>query len=361
MLFAAATLLLCGGIILSIHLAGDAPPKATPPSVGVGFLVGGLVLAGFASLSLRNVARREELSRLNEAGLFELPPEPREALVRLNARLASHFGLSRYDLPVPSLPEQPTLEYASRVKSPPPRRPWPSTVGDLRDAIFDGLEWARAQSDSQIDPRQAIADALGWPVASVNYLDTRRIAQFFAARDALAHALDRPPGTIRWSDRLASLVPPGRQRFRVWERLRSRAPQVPPVELNPWVENIAILTFLAALIAIAVPIARAMDRNNEATTSENPGVLGQLVGRAFGLILFAAIIAVLMIPVYAVGRRYASRLPKEVDTVGSLAAYMTPSATEREWTRADVEEHVRDLTAAALNRPPGEIDTTTKL
>ena len=54
-------------------------------------------------------------------------------------------------------------------------------------------------------------------------------------------------------------------------------------------ENIAIYTFLAALIAIAVPIPQSMDRN-EATKIENPSVGTRLVGKAFGLILFGAVL-----------------------------------------------------------------------
>jgi hypothetical protein len=285
----------------------------------------------FAIHSLRKAARREELDRLLIGGLFELPPEPSEAIVRLNAQLAAHFRLPRseWDSPIPFKDQ--TLDYASHKPTLPPRQPWPGTFGELTDAISD-----RVANGGM------------------------RLPYFLAARQALADALGRPADSIRWSDRLGALIPPGRQRFIVWERIRSRAPTLPPVDLNPWVENIAIYTFLAALIAIAVPIAQSMDRN-EATKIENPSVGTRLVGRALGLILFAAIIAVLMIPVYAIGRRYASRLPKQLDTVGSLAPYAVPTGPQETWTRADVEDHLRDLVAAALHRNPRAIDAATRL
>ena len=362
-LFAAATLLLCGGIGLSIHFWGKPTRKTPPLSVAVIFLVSAVVLGIGATLSLRRVGRREELARLSAAGLFELPPGARDALVQLNARLGSHFGLSRRDLAAPILPTEPqTLDYASRVQTLPPRRPWPATLGELRDVIFDAIEHPPDAPHLRVDARQAIADALRMPAGSIRYIDTTRIplARFLAARNALADAFARPAESIRWDARLASLIPRGRQRFIVWERLRSRAPQLPPVDLNPWVENIAIGVFLAALIAIAIPIAQSLDRNN-ATRIQNPSVLTQLVGRALGLVCFAATIAVLMIPVYTIGRRHAARLPKQFDTIASLAPWFDAPGAEQPWTRADVEDHVRDLVAAALNRPPSEIGAATTL
>jgi hypothetical protein len=330
-LIASAGLLFAGGIILSIHLSGTATPKTTPWPVGAAFIAGAGGLSIFAIASLRRTARREEMGRLLAVGLFELPPGASEATCRLNAALASHFALSRDDFVSPVSSNKQTLDYAPRTPMPPPRRPWPATFDELSSAINDRLEHARLP----VEP-------------------------FVAARAALADALGRHVDDIRWSDRLAELIPPGRQRFIVWERLRSRAPSLPPVDLNPWVENIAIYTFFAALIAIAVPIAQSMDRN-ESTRIENPGVGARLLGRAFGLVLFAVIIAVLMIPVYAIGRRYAARLPRGFDTIASLVPHIPLSGEARLWTRADVESHLRDLVAAALNRPPSEIVAATKL
>ena len=330
-LFGSAVLLFAGVVILSIHVSGKATPKTTPWAVGVAFVAGAVVLSIFAVGSLRRMTRREELDRLLAVGLFELPADAGDAIVRLNAALAGHFRLSRDDFVWPLSSSKQTLDYAPRTPTPPPRRPWPGTVDELTAAMHERLEHAPVPVEPLIAARQALADALGHPVDS-----------------------------IRWSDRLGELIPAGRQRFIVWERLRTRAPSLPPVDLNPWVENIAIYTFLAALIAIAVPIAQSMDRN-ETTKIENPGIGTRLLGRAFGLVIFGAIIAVLMIPVYVVGRRYAARLPRGFDTIASLVPHIPLSGEARLWTRADVESHLRDFVAAALNRPPSEITAATKL
>lgn len=342
LLFVAASLLLSTAIIFSIHLSGHASPKATPKSIGAMFLAAALILGGFAIWSIRQAARREESTRLLAAGLFELPPKPSEALIRLNARLARHFGLSRTDV-APALPsDEQTLSYESREKII-PRPPWPATFDELCDAIYDAIE--RAAREKRPDGRKAIADVMGWPPDSFRFIDTTHIplGRFLAARQALADALSRPPDSIRWSDRVAAVIPPGRRRFNAWQRLRAQATNLPPLDLDPWVENIAILTFLAALITLVVPVARW-----DAIRTENPSLFQSLVGRVFGLTLSAILIGMLMIPVYFLGRRYASRIPPAIDTIATLACYFHgPAADPRTWTPADVESHLRDLIADA--------------
>jgi hypothetical protein len=360
-LLIAAALLLCAGIGFTIHLSGSADRKTPPWSVSVAFVVAAIFLGSVAHSSLGRALRGEELDRLLIAGLFELPPEPSEALVRLNAQLGIHFGLGRGDLAPPLPFDDQTLDYGSRTGTLPSRLPWPATLGEMRDAIYDGIERANARAAAEHpDPRQAIAAALGKPAGSIRFVNMTRIplARFLAARQALADALDRPPESIRWTDRLADLIPAGRQRFIVWQRLRARAPNINEVDLNPWIETIAILIFLAALIAIALPIVLSLERN--ATTAKNPSVVLQLVVRASGLVCIVALIAILMVPVRIFGSRYACRLPAAYDTVASLAPWFEPLEPNRSWTPADVESHLRDLLAAALNRPPSEIGASTK-
>src|SRR5688572_14239200 len=156
-LFASAGLLFAGGVILSLHLSGRATPRTTPWSVGVGFIAGSVVLSIFAIGSLRRTARREELDRLLAVGLFELPSGAGEAIVRLNAALASHFRLSRDDFVSPVSSSKQTLDYAPRTPTPPPRRPWPATFDELTDAIDERLEHARLPVEPLIAARQALA------------------------------------------------------------------------------------------------------------------------------------------------------------------------------------------------------------
>jgi hypothetical protein len=125
------------------------------------------------------------------------------------------------------------------------------------------------------------------------------------------------------------------------------------------VENIAIYTFLAALIAIAVPIAQNLDRNEATRMPNTPGT--RIVGKVFGLVLFAGIIGVLMIPVYVIGRKYAARLPAEIDTVSALAPFFPPAAFPQPWMPHLVAAHLRDLAAHHLGMRPYDVRDQTPL
>jgi hypothetical protein len=184
--------------------------------------------------------------------------------------------------------------------------------------------------------------------------------QHEAARSALARVLDRPAQSVSWGDNPIRLIPAGPKRFQLWEQLRAIAPGLPEAKLNPWVENIAIFGFLAALIAIAVPIAQRFD-SDEATRVQ-PTPVGRLAGRAFGLIVFGSITGVLMIPVYVIGRRYASRLPATVNNMGVLASYFPhKTAANDGWTPPLVAEHVRDLVTTELGIPSSSLANDTPL
>ncbi len=276
-LITAALGVVCGAINLLIGLFGGVRNSATAVAVGAGVVAVSAVV-GYAALR-----------SLRAAGAFELPPDAPDRLADLNERLATHFGLPpRADRP-----------------------PMPATL--------DGL--ARALADLA-------------PAA------TLRPDQHRAARDALAGALNRPPESVRWGDSPAALIPAGRGRFPAWERLRAAAPTLPAARLNPWVESAATYLFLAALIAIAVPIAQRLDANEATRIAPTPGT--QLIGKAFGLVLFGSIIAALMIPVRLYGIRYAARLPKGFDGLGLLSHHFPTSGGEG-WTAQRVAEHLRDL------------------
>ena len=288
-LIAAALGVVCGVINLLIGLFGGVRNSATAVAVGAGVVAVSAVVGYAALRSLRAaVAHAAALDR-RAAGAFELPPGAPDRLADLNERLATHFGLP------------------PRVD----RSPMPATL--------DGL--ARALADLA-------------PAA------TLRPDQHRAARDALAAALDRPPESVRWGDSPAALIPAGRGRFPAWERLRAAAPTLPAARLNPWVESAATYLFLAALIAIAVPIAQRLDANEATRIAPAPGT--QLIGKAFGLVLFGSIIAALMIPVRLYGIRYAARLPKGFDGLGPLSHHF-PTAGREGWTAPRVAEHLRDL------------------
>src|SRR5215207_3689487 len=107
-----------------------------------------------------------------------------------------------------------------------------------------------------------------------------RPEQHEAARAALAGVLGMTPQAISWGSDPRRLIPSGRQRFHLWQRLRAAAPGLPEATLNPWVENIAIYGFLAALIAIAVPIAQRLDANDATRAQPTPG--GRVAGKAVG-------------------------------------------------------------------------------
>src|SRR5687768_5953575 len=100
-IFLAAVFALCGAMILGIHLTGNATPKSGSWTVGAALLAGAVAVTAFAWQSLRIAARRDELDRLLAAGLFDLPSRRSDTVVRLNAELATHFGLSRADVAPP--------------------------------------------------------------------------------------------------------------------------------------------------------------------------------------------------------------------------------------------------------------------
>src|SRR5688500_4880730 len=254
-------------MILAIGLTGSGTDRAAPWWIGAVVLACSISLGGLAVASLRGALTRATSAERLARGPFELPHSAPEPLARLNARLSSHFGLSP----------------AATV-----RPPMPDVFGQLVAAMAE-----RVREAATLGPEQ-----------------------HEAARSALAAVLGTTPPVISWGSNPLRLIPSGRQRFPSWERLRAAAPGLPEATLNPWVENIAIYGFLAALIAIAVPIAQRLDSDDATRVQPTPG--GRVVGRAFGLVLFGSIIAVLMIPVYVIGKRYAARLPAEVDDMGAL-------------------------------------------
>jgi len=301
------------GAFLGPNLPGHPPP---PWWMGTSIFAGA-VLIGWTgwTLLLRDLARGEWIKWLHE-GLFELPGGTSGVasrdLARLNVELRRHFGVAMSA----------------------PRSPMPPTVAELIDAVAD-----------QVEPRAQI-----------------RPLRLDAVRGTLGELLHRPPESISWSMPLKQLIPRGRQRFVIWESIRAVAPTVPPVVLSPWVENLAIYGFFAALIAIAVPIAQKLDADPK-TRIEDPGPAAKVVGHALGLIVFASIIAVLMIPVYAIGRKYAARLPAGVATMADLAWHFPDAGlcAEGAWTVQEVRPHVLDLVAEHLNVAPESLRDDTRL
>ena len=169
-----------------------------------------------------------------------------------------------------------------------------------------------------------------------------------SVRGALARSLDHPPESIPWNIDPRSLFPAGRQRFVRWERLRTSVAGLPPAILSPLVENVAKFTFLAALIAIAVPIAQRLDANE--ATRIDPNVPERIAGKALGLLLFGLIIALLMVPVYAIGRKYASKLPNIPDM--ATLAYIALPPQDDHWDTMDIAEHARDFVATLSGKVP---------
>jgi hypothetical protein len=208
----------------------------------------------------------------------------------------------------------------------------PTTFGALVSAV-----WDQARSFSQVQS-----------------------TQLNDARSALAAALNRSEESIRWDSQLVELFPVNRHRFAAWQKLGMLAPRLPQVELNPWIENIAIYGFLAALIAIAVPITQHLDQK-EVTLPAN-ALSDKLTGKALGLIVFASIIGVLMIPVYVVGRRYACRLPAQPRCLGILAQLMPQdNPVVSQWSIEVVESHLRDLVSRYLKIAADTIRDETRL
>jgi hypothetical protein len=304
-LFAALVGLLAGGMITVIGLSDTASSRALPWWVGAIVLASALTIGALAFASLRRATSRASASERLARGAFELPDSTPESLARLSARVTTHFGL------VPATEARP---------------PMPNTFGELV-----GATTALAQTQSMVQPNQ-----------------------LEAARVALARVIRSSPESISWAASPVDAIPPGRERFARWEQLRALSPGLPEAKLNPWVENIAFYVFFAALIAIAVPIARRLDAN-EATRVE-PTVRNRLAGKAFGLILFASIIGILMIPVYVIGRRYAVRLPQRVDDLGEVARHIPPTAeVSRDWTAELVATHLRELVATELGIAPSSL------
>jgi hypothetical protein len=311
-LIACAMGVLVGGMMIVVAvLPPGGPAKPQPPWwIGVIVLIASILIGLTVLASLRRAtARAEELKTLAE-GLFELPGGAPEPLVRLNLALRTHFDIAGVQR----------------------RDPMPATVGELVRAVAH-----HADAEARLRP-----------------------AQLDAARVTLAGLLHRAPESIPWSARVADVVPAGRGRFAFWEDVRTAAPSVPPVLLNPWIENLAIYAFFAALIAIAVPIAQKLD-SNPATRMDKPSPGMEVVGHALGLILFGSVIAVLMVPVYVVGRKYASRLPREIATLSDLARHFPAGPVPAPWTPTDVFPHVRDLAAAHLNLSPAALRDNTPL
>ena len=317
-LFLAAVGLLSGAMMFSVARIGNAP-KAAPWWVGAivfaaSALVGVVVLA-----SLKRDQRRAAFVRLANAGLFRLPDDASEPIAQFNAHLIEHFGVTPHEAP---LPESSTLSYQTPGNDL-PREPLPRTFGELVDAVY-----ADVARGTWITP-----------------------AQHAAAREALAAVLNRPADSIRFGDALDDVIPSGRRRFAVWQALHARAPNLPDATLNPWLENVAIYGFLAALIAIAVPIAQRLDAN-PATHIEHVSRSTRAFGHLAGLVLFGVIIAVLMVPVHVVGRRYACRLPDNVRRVGSLGGFFPAPPDATPWARDEIASHLRDLLAGAMHRSP---------
>ena len=326
-IFASLVGILCGMIIFIIPLASHAP-KAAPWWVGAIVFTASIVVGRFAFTSLRAAEQQADTQALAESGLFRLPEGVSAGVARMNVDLVEHFGIAPQPEPMEVLP---TLPYASDRD--PPKPPLPATFAALVTAVHE-----RASTASSVRP-----------------------AQHEAARALLARETGRPASDIRFSDSLATVIPSGRRRFGVWERLRSHAPMLPEVTMNPWIENIAFYGFFAALIAIAVPIARSLDANPE-TRIENPSISTRIFGKVTGLLLFGVILAVLMVPVHLVSRRFACRLPANVRTVGSLGQHFVLAPAEpREWTLAEVESHLRDLVGAAIGVHPEQIRPDTRL
>ena len=230
---------IAGSMILVIGLSDSATTQAAPWWVGA-VTIGISAIVGFWGLRslLESQARSAMLQQIDD-GLFELSQSSSSRLILFNAAIAKHFGL---------------LIAGSK-------RQMPSTFGKLAAAVTE-----QAAILSRIKP-----------------------AQYEAARAALAATLARRPESISWSSTATELFPSGKRRYEAWEHLRQTAPGLPPVILNPWIENTAIYGFLAALIAIAVPIARHFD--NDPATRVEPTFLNHIVGHKIALYLFQLIIA----------------------------------------------------------------------
>ena len=326
-IFLCFTGLLCGMMMFVIPLASHAP-KAAPWWVGAMVFTVSMIVGRLAFASLGRAKRDAAARALAESGVFRLPDNAPAGIARLNADLIEQFGIGATDEEIE--PSQ-VLPYASKLGVPKP--PLPATFGALATAIHE-----RASRQTWLGP-----------------------SQHTKARDALARATNRPPESIRFSEPLVTAIPAGRERFAVWEQLRAAGGLLPDATMNPWIENLAFYVFLAALIAIAVPIAQRLDANPE-TRTENPSMSTRLFGKVGGLVLFGVIIAVLMVPVHRVSRKFTCRLPENVRTVGSLGQYF-PQADGKlaMWTLPQVEAHLRDLAAAALGRKPAEISAETRL
>lgn len=325
-IFASLVGILCGMIMFIIPFASHAP-KAAPWWVGAVVFTASIVIGRLAYASLRSAELRENARSLAESGVFRLPETVSPAIAQLNVDLIERFGIA----PVPE-PLEPSATLSYAPVSAPPKPPLPSTFADLLAAVH---ERAAAPSNSV------------------------RPAQHAAARALLARETGRSIDSIRFSDALDSIIPSGRRRFAVWQSLRSHAPALPDVTMNPWVENTAFYAFFAALIGVAVPIARSLDANPE-TRIENPSVSTRIFGKFTGLVLFGVVIAILMVPVHLVSRRFACRLPETVRTVGSLGQFLVlVPAGQMDWTRAEVESHLRDLVGEALDLDPRQITPQT--
>lgn len=296
-LFATSVGALSGGIMFVIAVTGSGSSKAAPWWVGVIVLMCSACVAALATVSLRAAMRRDAFAALLRHGLFELRTSS-EAMARLNARLVRHFRMA----PV--------------VKS-----PMPLTCRELVARTAELANEGAILTPAQLDK----------------------------ARLALAAVTGREPQTILWSDSPIEVVSARPDCYHTWQRLRAQLPGLPNATLNKWIETIAIYIFLAGLIAIAVPIAQRLDSNKATQVQTTP--LTFVTGKAIGIVVFGAAIAILMVPVYVVGRRVATCLPPDMDDLGQLAWFGTVEDDDSEWTVAIIEEHVLDLASAELGVP----------
>lgn len=305
---AALFCLLCGSFMLAATMTADLGDRAPPAWMGAGIVLLSFPV-GMAALSLRRYENTRTANLLRLAfGQFELPDGASEALARLNSRITFQFCLP---------PEE-------------PKAFMPSTFGGLVEAVTRA-----AQNRAEVQP-----------------------AQHEAARQALARAIGVAPTVLPWNTNPIESIPRGRERFKVWEQIRSVAPALPPATLSRWVEEIAVYLIIGMLIAIAVPIAQRLDDHNIGLA--RPSIFELVVGKLGGLLLFGIVGGVFTVPVYLIGTRYASRIPAEIDNMGTLAAFFPP-ALDSQWTAELVAEHLRDLVATEIGIPPANLNDESSL
>jgi hypothetical protein len=325
-LFASAVGLLCGSIILIIALTGTGTPKASPWWVGAIAMGVSVVMAVFAWRSLAHARARDLLFAELDHGLFRLDESWPRPLILLNSALVRHFGLPSFPIEFDSIEGEPRK---FRVAEKPEM---PRTFAELVTDVVD-----RTANSATISP-----------------------LQYEGAREALALVIARKPDSISWCCKLTDLLPRGRQRYHSWQRLRRSIPTLPPAVLSHNIEQILMWVIFASLIAVAVPIARSLDRNPK--TQIHPGPFLDLVGHFLGIILFAVLTVLLMLPIYFVGRRFACSIPANFNNLDNLATAFPRDAEDHEaWTTERVEAHLRDLIQNAMGIKPNDVRPDTRL